>query len=132
MDNENYAIFDLEGYASQMREVAASNISDSYHNDNLDDYITIKQIINILNKECIGFDEKNRPVIDEAINEAIFEQVSIWIHNLGLARLAAKDLVECAWDNDTNEMVFWAKTTTDSNNHDKSKPKRNSGKNKKT
>jgi len=29
-------------------------------------------------------------------------------HNVGLAKLASKGLVECAWDNETNEMIFWA------------------------
>jgi hypothetical protein len=26
-----------------------------------------------------------------------------------LAKLAAKDLVECAWDDECNDMVFWIK-----------------------
>lgn len=108
MSNEIYAITNLEGYASQMREAAAKSLTDSTE-DNLDDFISIGQIINMLNEECLGFDEENRPLLDEATNERIYENTSIWIHEVGLAKLAAKDLVECAWDSDSNEMIFWKK-----------------------
>jgi hypothetical protein len=109
MAKKNYAIDNLNGYATQMREAAASSISSDYHNDNLDEYITIDQIINLVRNECIGFDEQDRPVLDEDSNETIFEKTATWIHNVGLAKLAAKDLVECAWDDKSNEMVFWQK-----------------------
>lgn len=109
MNHKNYAIIDLNGYATQMREAAAASISENYHDENLDEYITLDQMIGLVKKECIGFDELDRPVLDENSNEVIFEQTATWIHNVGLARLAAKDLVECAWDNDSNEMIFWAK-----------------------
>ena len=115
-----YAIVDLKGYAFQMRDAAAKNLNDNYQ-DNLDEFISIDQLIGLVNNECLGFDDENRPLLDEETNEKIFEDTSIWIHNVGLAKLAAQDLVECAWDNETNEMVFWAKEKSKSNG--KRKPK---------
>lgn len=108
MSEDVYAITNLEGYISQMRDAAAKSLSDDY-TENLDDFISVGQMINMIENECVGFDDHNRPLLDEESNERIFENTAIWIHNVGLAKLAAQDLVECAWDNESNDMVFWAK-----------------------
>lgn len=115
MSQDVYAITDLEGYATQMRDAAAKSLTDSSE-DNLDDFISLGQIINMVNEECLGFDDEDRPLLDEQSNERIFENTSIWIHEVGLAKLAAQDLVECAWDDEQNEMVFWKKTNEQSSN----------------
>ena len=108
--SEVYAIIDVDGYVSQMREAAAKSIS-TENEDNLDQFITLKEVRNLLEEFCLGHDEQDRPLLDEDTNEKIFEETAIWIHNIGLAKLASQDLVECAWDNTTNEMVFWQKET---------------------
>jgi hypothetical protein len=105
--SEVYAITDLEGYATEMRIAAAKSLSANEH-DNLDDYISLNQMINLVRSECVGYDHKDRPLLDEDSNEQIYEKTVVWLHNVGLAKLAAKGLVECAWDSTTNEMVFWA------------------------
>ena len=124
-----YAIIDVNGYVTQMREAAAQSIcSDS--NDNLDEYISLNQMIGLVKQHCKGYDNEDRPLLDEQTNEQIFEDIAIWIHDVGLAKLAAKDLIECAWDNENNEMVFWAKENKVKPNE--SIKKRNSKKNKKS
>ena len=120
--SEVYAITNLEGYATQMRDAAAKSLSEN-HNDNLDDYISINQIVNLVKNECVGFDDEDRPLLDEDTNEKIFENTAVWIHNVGLAKLAAQDLVECAWDDKTNEMIFWAKEKRKPNAKSKSRRK---------
>lgn len=123
MSQEIYTITNLDGYASQIREAAAASLVDADTcSDNLDEFISLCQVKNLVKSECIGFDDNDRPLLDEDSNERIFDSVSIWIHNVALAQLAAKDLVECAWDNECNDMVFWAKTKEP--NNVKSKPKR--------
>jgi hypothetical protein len=47
--------------------------------------------------------------LNEERNQQNFEEAATWIHNVGLAKLAAQDLIECAWDDELNEMVFWQK-----------------------
>jgi hypothetical protein len=121
MKNEVYAIVDLNGYVSQMREVAADSISENGHTDNLDSYISLDQMIGLVKSKCLGFDDNDYPLLNEEKNQQIFEDIAVWIHNIGLAKLAAQDLVECAWDNELNEMVFWQKETP---KNDKSKRKR--------
>lgn len=122
MSQEVYAIIDLDGYASQIREAAANSLSDSSQ-DNLEDFISIRQIINMVKKECLGFDDNDRPLLNEDANAKIFDDTAVWIHNVGLAKLAAQDLVECAWDNEYNDMVFWVKEKP-KNAKQKSKPRK--------
>lgn len=118
--SEVYAITNLEGYAKEMRVCAAKNICDTY-DDDLNEYISIGQMINLVKENCLGFNEENRPMLDENANGEIFEQTCVWIHNIGLARLAAKDLVQCAWSDKDNTMIFW----TENKNESKPKRKRN-------
>lgn len=121
MSKEVYAIVDLNGYVSQMREVAAQSISENSSEDNLDSYISLDQMVGLVKNNCLGFDDSEHPLLNEEANQKIFEEVSVWIHNIGLAKLAAQDLVECAWDDELNEMVFWQKETP---KNDKPKRKR--------
>ena len=121
MGSQVYAITDVEGYVSQMREAAANNISENSSQDNLDNYISIDQMIGLVKSHCLGYDDNNHPLLNEENNQKIFEEASVWIHNAGLAKLAAEDLVECAWDDELNEMVFWHKETP---KNDKPKRKR--------
>ena len=121
MSEEVYAITDIDGYVSQMREAAANSISEDSSNDNLDHYISLNQMVGLVKSNCLGYDENDYPILDEKTNQKIFEEASIWIHNIGLAKLAAKDLVECAWDDELNEMVFWHKEAP---KNDKPKRKR--------
>jgi hypothetical protein len=121
MSEEIYAINNLDGYVSQMREAAAKNISENSHEDNLDDYISINQMVGLVKSNCLGYDDNNYPLLNEDANQKIFDEITIWIHNIGLAKLAAQDLVECAWDDELNEMVFWQKETP---KNDKPKRKR--------
>ena len=119
--SEVYAITDLEGYANEMRTAAAKSLS-ANNKDNLDDYISINQLINLVRSECVGYDHKDRPLLNEESNEQIYEKTVVWIHNVGLAKLAAKGLVECAWDNETNEMIFWANPEINKSVNKKRKP----------
>lgn len=126
--SEVYAIVDVDGYVTQMRDAAARSIS-SDTNENLDEYISLKQMTNLVEEFCLGHDDEDRPLLDEDTNEKIFETAALWIHDVGLAKLAAKDLVECAWDNEINEMVFWSKPEKQETKNVRTKSR---GKNKKT
>lgn len=106
---EIYAITNLEGYAQEMRDCAAKNICESY-SENLDDYISMGQMINLIKDNSVGVDDENRPLLDEDANIKIFEETSVWIHNIGLAKLAANNLVQCAWSSEENTMIFWTET----------------------
>ena len=101
---ENYSIIDLEGYAKAMR--AASSFEKDY-TENLDDFITIPQVINMVKKNNLGLDEEGNYLINEDIFNEIFEGIRNQLYEVGLCKLAAKGFVDCAWDDESNEMVFW-------------------------
>jgi len=103
-----YAIINLEPFASLLRHKAAISINPEY-TENLDDYITIKQVIVLIEENSLGRDKNKNILIDEKnFDECVF-QVEEWIYGVGLSKLAGKDLIECSWDSNENKMIFWAK-----------------------
>lgn len=103
---ENYSIIDIKGYAEAIRESAAKSFSEDY-SENLDDFITIQQVINIVKKRSLGQDDYGYYIMNEQIFDDTFNDIREWLYGVGLAKLAAKGYVECAWDNKKNKMVFW-------------------------
>lgn len=101
-----YSIVDLEGYIDACRTEAALNYSDSCDED-LDTYITLNQARYIVDSYSLGFDENDNYIIDEDIHFDIVEEIQQWILEAGLAKLAAENKIECAWDDSLNTMVFW-------------------------
>lgn len=113
MKEDTYAIMNLEKYADFLRKKAAQSFSEEY-GENLDDFITIKQTCNFIEEYSKGKDQEGRLLISESGYEKLFDAIKDRLYNCGLSKLASQDLIECAWDGDKNEMVFWSK---------KSKPK---------
>ena len=103
---ETYSIVDLEGCAKDIRESAAKSFTETY-TENLDEFISIDQVIGLVKENSVGIDDDNNYMITEDTFENIFEAVRDRLYSVSLARLAAKGLVECAWDNESNDMVFW-------------------------
>lgn len=108
---EVHAIMNLEKYAAYIRRRAALSFSEDYE-ENLDEFITIPQTSSLIEEHSIGKDEDGRLLVDEDANKALFEAVKVRLYNAGLSKLAAKDLLECAWDDKKGEMVFWSKKKT--------------------
>ena len=107
-----YAIMNLERYALYMRRVAAKSFSESCE-ENLDDYITVKQTERIIAEHSMGKDDEGRHLVDADAHERLFESIKTRIYNSGLAKLAAKEILECAWDEEKNKMVFWSRGGSD-------------------
>ena len=110
--DEVFVIMNLERYALYMRRMAAMSFSDS-HAENLDDYITVNQAEAIIVEHSMGKDEKGKHLVDEVSHERLFEAIKTRIYNSGLSKLAASGALECAWDEDKNEMVFWSRGAAD-------------------
>lgn len=116
---ETYSIIDLDGYAASIREAAAKSFTETY-NENLDEFITIEQVIGLIAENSIGKDEDNNFLITEENFEDLFQKIRDRLYSVGLSRLAAKGLVECAWDDEANEMVFWLSEAGESKINSKS------------
>lgn len=106
--DEIHAIMNLDKYAAYIRKRAAMSFSEDYGED-LDEFITIKQTSDMIVENSMGKDEKGLYLINESSHKKLFEQIRLRIYNAGLSKLAAKDMLECAWDDNKGEMVFWAK-----------------------
>ena len=103
---ESYSVIDLEGYAKAMRDGAASSFEKDY-TENLDDFITIPQVINMIKKNNLGLDNEGNYLINEEIFDDVFNDIRDWLYGVGLAKLASKGFIDCSWDDEANEMVFW-------------------------
>jgi hypothetical protein len=103
---ETYSIVDLEGYAKAMRDGAASSFEKDY-TENLDDFITIQQVINLIKSNNLGLDDEGNYLINSDIFDEVFNQIREWLYGVGLSKLVSKGYVDCAWDDEANEMVFW-------------------------
>ena len=73
----------------------------------MDGFISVDQVINLIKKNNLGKDEENNYIINEKIFDDIFNEIREWFYSVGLSKLASAGYVDCAWDNDSNEMVFW-------------------------
>lgn len=106
--DEVHAIMNLDKYAAYIRRRAAISFSEDYAED-LDDFVTIKQTVDMIIEHSIGKDEKGLYLIDESSHKKLFDEIRLRIYNSGLSKLAAKDMLECAWDDKKGEMIFWPK-----------------------
>jgi hypothetical protein len=46
-------------------------------------------------------------IISEDNYEILCNEIKIWIYNSSLSQAASSGKIECSWDEDINEMVFW-------------------------
>lgn len=111
--SDTYSIVDLRGFASSMRKSAADSFTETY-SENLDEFISVEQVINLIKSQTLGLDENDNYIIDEDIFDNIFNDIRDWLYGVGIARLAASGKIECAWNNDSNEMIFWLPNTINS------------------
>lgn len=107
-----YAINNLEKYAAEIRLYAANSISEEY-SDNLDEYITLTQVQKLIKEKSHGVDQNNNLLIYDDLIDEVFYTTCDWIYGVGLSKLASKNLVECAWDDEKNCMVFWVNKNGD-------------------
>lgn len=103
----------LDRYAAYIRRRAAISLAEDYKED-LDEFVTIKQTVGLIVENSIGQDEEGRYLLDEESHSRLFESVRTRLYNCGLSKLAAEGLLECAWDTESNEMVFWGSDHTPS------------------
>lgn len=104
--SDSYIINDPDVLAYHVRQTAALTLTSSI-TENLDEYITLDQIVQIIINNG-DITNNGTIVLDEQHYDTILDEVIAWIYNSGLAKLAAKDHIECAWDSDSDSMIFWA------------------------
>jgi len=105
--SEVYSIMNLEKYAAYIRKKAAHSISED-ESENLDGFITVPQTCSMILEYSIGKDAEGRALLDDYSHELLFDAIKTRIYNCGLSKLAAEGLLECAWDDEKEDMIFWS------------------------
>ena len=114
-ENENeFAITNLKTFCKGVRDEATKCLSvTNVRDSNIDDFITIKQCIDIVSDVC--GESKNikklvrdyKLIINEDNYVDIVFSIAQQIYQSALSKLAAEDIIQCAWSSKQNKMVFW-------------------------
>lgn len=72
-------------------------------------YIDINQIIDIIHQYA-DLTNTNVLVLDDDKYDQIIKDIWLSIYSAILVKLVSTGLVDCAWDSEINEMIFWAST----------------------
>lgn len=74
--------------------------------DQVLEYTSIDQIINIIHQHA-DVTNTNVLVVDDHKYDQIIKDTWLSIYSTILAKLVSVGLVDCAWDNEINDMIFW-------------------------
>ena len=110
-EGEIHCIMNLEKYAEYTRKSAAIAFAKEDQLDeseDLNEYVTINQVCQMVKDNSIGLDEEGHHLIGDDGHKTLLKQLKTRIYNSGLSKLASKDLIECAWDDKKKTMIFWS------------------------
>ena len=104
---ENFAITDMIGYCHAIRMGVAEECGEDF--DDLNEFITIPQIMNIVKKLSIEINGEGIAIINSQIHNDIWDEVGCMMTNCAISKLCASDILECAWCDKIKDFVFWKK-----------------------
>lgn len=110
IDEAVFSITDFDAFCDTLRSKVASSFNESYDED-LDQFITLQQVKQLIMAKSLGRTKKGEYLINGHIFDESFDDIRVWMYNVGLAKLAAKDLIDVVWDDEDNEFVFTIKNT---------------------
>lgn len=74
--------------------------------DQIDNLISVEQTYNLALKYLEpGYD--NEFIISQDNYDLLCNEIKKWIYNRSLSMVASSGEIECIWDDDANEMLFW-------------------------
>jgi len=104
---KEYIITKMEKFCKAIIREASNGLSKKHNDANINDFITIEQCRQIIEDNCDITEDTGEYTVNEKSYWSIIIEVSEQIYQSALSKLAADDIIECAWDDDTNKMVFW-------------------------
>ncbi len=111
MKSKSFSIIDLEGFAKSMRLAASVALAEQQsgedREEDLDDYISLRQTTDLIKNRSLGKDEEDNYIINKKIFNRILDELGEWIYGVGLSKLASGGFVECVWDDKSNTMIFY-------------------------
>ena len=104
---------DQDLFLTSLRDsVSVTVAKDAIDEGTLDKYLTIEQMEKILDDYVDGVDEETDcKFMTHESYDALVADISSTFLGVCLAKLAAADLVDTAWDDERGEQVFWTKAS---------------------
>ena len=102
-----FAIKKLDEISDIIRDNAATSLAETYQSNQLDKFVTINQIEDLIIEHSLGTDEQGQYIINMDVFQDIFDSVRNMIYQSALSKLAASGTIESAWDSEKDKMVFW-------------------------
>ena len=115
MTKKSYVITDFDSFATDIRKAVADALVHSKFPDgenttiDLDSYMTIYQVKEIIRNNALEVTDDDCPVVDLKGMDNAWTQIDTGLYNATLSKLAASGHIECGWDDETNNMAFWPK-----------------------
>lgn len=104
--SDMFKIVDMDGFAQHVIKCAAKEMEIA-NTDEVFEYITTNEVSNLIVENCSDVDENDDILIDtEHFNDCITAVIQR-IQNSVVAQLASEGYLDCAWDDELNDMVFW-------------------------
>ena len=103
---KEYIIQDMKRFCRKVRKYSLTFLAEDIQHKNLRQFITLKQCCQIVKDHC-PLDENGDRVLDEDTYVDIVEKICKQIYQSALSKLAADDIIECAWDDKEDKMIFW-------------------------
>lgn len=104
-----YKIKSMNNFAKILGKTVAKDSQFTYNE--LKSYISVKNIKNIISKYTT--DENGHCYITNNGIADSMSEIFDWLIGRELASLAAKDKIDCYWDDKSNEMIFNIKSNND-------------------
>ena len=106
-EEQMMSVVDMEGCVEHLADSIAKEYSPDTKAEDVFHFCSRQQIESIINESCLGYDEDDNPIISVEIYAEVCDKIFQTVQSASLAKLASEGYLECAWDNDLNDMVFW-------------------------
>jgi hypothetical protein len=105
-DDKPYAVTDIRKYRSMIAKEVADlfGIKDPVEVFN---FITSEQMSKIIDEGCLGHTEDGLVVVSANVHIKITNNIYNFVQSGVLAKMASDGILECAWDDQQQDMVYW-------------------------
>lgn len=114
---EVFVIENVPKFADELRDSVIYQMIDSgelpkpssknMSRKDMNKYITVSQVMNIIRDNLLSINEENQFVIDMDCFDEIYFRVCDNIHGSMISKLASDGVIESAFDEEKNKFVFW-------------------------
>ena len=100
-----FTITNIEGYIDSVIKKICIELETN--EKDIMSFISRKEVHQVIESEFLGYDNEDQMIIDMGCHIKIVNILLYKIQNLAIAKLASEGYLECAWDENVNNMVFW-------------------------